>query len=181
MVQLEERLTARISFYTKPSIDERLDKVVAASLLDKPDWLRHWLEDTLVRLETEELLGEVAPDTDVADAPLAVQVATALAHVAGLERVNGLLTERLGMADAQNIELNKRLERHTQRWIGPCSRCQRHRETVGLRGEAGSSGGVESRPSGDEQQRERDCPNGQSLLPPKCSAHKELKQCPNAG
>ena len=110
MVQPEERLTARISFYTKPSIDERLDKVVAASPWDKPDWLRHWLEDTLVRLETEELLGEVAPDTDVADAPLAVQVATALAQVAGLERVNGLLTERLGMADAQNIELNKRLE-----------------------------------------------------------------------
>ena len=110
MVQPEERLTARISFYTKPSIDERLDKVVAASPWDKPDWLRHWLEDTLVRLETEELLGEVAPDTDVTDAPLAVQLATALAQVAGLERVNGLLNERLGLADAQNIELNRRLE-----------------------------------------------------------------------
>ena len=110
MVQPEERLTARISFYTKPSIDERLDKVVAASPLDKPDWLRHWLEDTLVRLETEELLGEAAPDTDVVDAPLAVQLATALAQVAGLEQINGLLNERLGLADAQNIELNKRLE-----------------------------------------------------------------------
>ena len=110
MVQPEERLTARISFYTKPSIDERLDKVVAASPWDKPDWLRHWLEDTLVRLETEELLGEVAPDTDVTDAPLAVQLATALAQVAGLEQINGLLSERLGMADAQNIELNRRLE-----------------------------------------------------------------------
>ena len=110
MVQPEERLTARISFYTKPSIDERLDKVVAASPWDKPDWLRHWLEDTLVRLETEELLGEVAPDTDVSDAPLAVQLATALAQVAGLEQINGLLNERLGMADAQNIELNRRLE-----------------------------------------------------------------------
>ena len=110
MVQPEERLIARISFYTKPSIDERLDKVVAASPWDKPDWLRHWLEDTLVRLETEELLGEVAPDTDVTDAPLAVQLATALAQVAGLEQINGLLSERLGMADAQNIELNRRLE-----------------------------------------------------------------------
>ena len=110
MVQPEERLTARISFYTKPSIDERLDKVVAASPLDKPDWLRHWFEDTLVRLETEELLGEAAPDTDVVDAPLAVQLATALAQVAGLEQINGLLNERLGLADAQNIELNRRLE-----------------------------------------------------------------------
>ena len=110
MVQPEERLTARISFYTKPSIDERLDQVVAASPWDKPDWLRHWLEDTLVRLETEELLGEVAPDTDVTDAPLAVQLATALAQVAGLEQINALLNERLGLADAQNIELNRRLE-----------------------------------------------------------------------
>ena len=110
MVQPEERLTARISFYTKPSIDERLDKVVAASPWDKPDWLRHWLEDTLVRLETEELLGEGAPDTDVTDAPVAVQLATALAQVAGLEQINGLLNERLGLADAQNIELNRRLE-----------------------------------------------------------------------
>ena len=110
MVQPEERLTARISFYTKPSIDQRLDKVVAASPWDKPDWLRHWLEDTLVRLETEELLGEAAPDTDVVDAPLAVQLATALAQVAGLEQINGLLNERLGLADAQNIELNRRLE-----------------------------------------------------------------------
>ena len=110
MVQPEERLTARISFYTKPSIDERLDKVVAASPWDKPDWLRHWLEDTLVRLETEELLGEVAPDTDVTDAPLAVQLATALAQVVGLEEVISLLRERLGLADAQNIELNRRLE-----------------------------------------------------------------------
>ena len=60
--------------------------------------------------ETEELLGEIAPDTDVADAPLAVQLATALAQVAGLEQINGLLNERLGLADAQNIELNRRLE-----------------------------------------------------------------------
>ena len=46
----------------------------------------------------------------MADAPLAVQLATALAQVTGLEQINGLLNERLGLADAQNIELNKRLE-----------------------------------------------------------------------
>ena len=110
MVQPEERLTARISFYTKPSIDERLENVVTASPWEKPDWLRHWLEDTLVRLETDELLGEAAPEAEVADAPVAVQLAAAQAQIAGLEQVNALLTERLGMADAQNIELNKRLE-----------------------------------------------------------------------
>lgn len=110
MVQPEERLTARISFYTKPSIDERLEKVVAASPWEKPDWLRHWLEDTLVRLETEDLLDERSPETDVVDAPLAVQLAAAQAQVVGLEQINSLLTERLGLADAQNIELNRRLE-----------------------------------------------------------------------
>ena len=110
MVQPEERLTARISFYTKPSIDERLNKVVAASPWDKPDWLRHWLEDTLVRLETEEVLREATPESEVGAAPVAVQLAAAQAQIAGLEQVNALLTERLGLADAQNIELNKRLE-----------------------------------------------------------------------
>lgn len=111
MVQPEEKLTVRVSFYTKPSIDERLDKAVEASPWEKPDWLRHWLEDTLVRLETEELLGNVAvADSDVVDAPLAVQLAAARAQIAGLEQVNVLLNERLGLADAQNIELNKWLE-----------------------------------------------------------------------
>ena len=110
MVLPEERLTARISFYTKPSIDERLDNAVATSPWDKPDWLRHWLEDTLVRVETENLLEETSPDTDVEVAPLAVQLAAAQAQIAGLEQVNTLLNERLGQADAQNIELNRRLE-----------------------------------------------------------------------
>ena len=39
-------------------------------------------------------------------APLAVQ----LAQVAGMEQGVALLWERLGMADAQNIALNQRLE-----------------------------------------------------------------------
>ena len=39
----------------------------------------------------------------MSDAPLAV-------HFAGLEQVASLLQERLGMADAQDIALNQRLE-----------------------------------------------------------------------
>ena len=49
-------------------------------------------------------------DTNVVDAPVAVQLAATQAQVAGLEKVNTLLNERLGQADAQNIELNRRLE-----------------------------------------------------------------------
>ena len=48
------------------------------------------------------------------------------------------------------------------------------RLTLGLRAGAGSSGR-------GERQRERDCPNGQSPLPPVRSDHKELEQRPNAG
>ena len=46
----------------------------------------------------------------MSDAPLAVQLAAAQAQVAGLEEIVSLLRERLGMADAQNIALNQRLE-----------------------------------------------------------------------
>ena len=65
---------------------------------------------TLVRLETEDLLGTDAADVNVTDGPLAVQLATAQAQVAGLEQIVVLLNERLGLADAQNIDLNKWLE-----------------------------------------------------------------------
>ena len=105
-----EHLTARITFHAKPSVDERLNRAVAASPWDRPQWLRHWLENTLARLEMEEMAeGDVTP-VEVSDEPLAVQLAAAKAQIAGLEQVNTMLNERLGMADAQNIELNKRLE-----------------------------------------------------------------------
>ena len=42
--------------------------------------------------------------------PVASGLAAAVAQVEGLEQVNSLLRERLGMADAQNMELNRRLE-----------------------------------------------------------------------
>ena len=110
MVQPDERMTARLTVHIYPSVKERLDRVVEASPFDLPDWIRHFLDETLVRIELEDLGGDDAPEEAISDAPIAVQLAAAQAQVAGLEQVIALLRERLGMADAQNITLNQRLE-----------------------------------------------------------------------
>ena len=52
-----EKMTARITFYTRPSVQERLDRAVEASPWDQPDFLRHWLEDALRNLELAEFEG----------------------------------------------------------------------------------------------------------------------------
>ena len=110
MVQPDERMTVRLTVHIYPSVKARLDRVVAASPFDLPDWLRHFIDETLVRLELEELAGNDAPEEAISDAPLAVQLAAAQAQIAGLEEIASLLRERLGMADAQNIALSQRLE-----------------------------------------------------------------------
>ena len=110
MVQQIERFSERVVFYTMPSVRTRLESAVRASGMQQADWLRHWLADTLVRVESEALLaGDVAEgDQDVM--PLASQLAAAEARVQGLEEIVAILRERLGMADAHNLELNRRLE-----------------------------------------------------------------------
>ena len=110
MVQQIERFSERVVFYVMPSVRARLENAVSASDLQQADWLRHWLADTLVRVESEALLaGDVAEgDQDVM--PLASQLAAAEARVQGLEEIVAILRERLGMADAHNLELNRRLE-----------------------------------------------------------------------
>ena len=110
MVQPDERMTARLTVHIYPSVKARLDRVVAASPWELPDWIRHFLDETLVRLEMEELAGTDVTDETISDAPLAVQLAAAQAQIAGQEQIISLLRERLGMADAQNITLNQRLE-----------------------------------------------------------------------
>ena len=110
MVQPDERMTVRLTVHIYPSVKARLDRVVAASPFDLPDWLRHFIDETLVGLELEELGGNDAPEDAIGDAPLAVQLAAAQAQLAGQEQVISLLRERLGLADAQNIALNQRLE-----------------------------------------------------------------------
>ena len=110
MVQPDERMTVRLTVHIYPSVKARLDRVVAASPFDLPDWLRHFIDETLVRLELEELAGSDGADEAISDAPLAVQLAAAQAQFAGQEQIIALLRERLGLSDAQNIALNQRLE-----------------------------------------------------------------------
>ena len=110
MVQPDERMTARLTVHIYPSVKERLDSVVALSPFDLPDWIRHFLDETLVRVELEQMAGSYAPEEAINDAPIAVQLAAAQAQITGQEQVISLLRERLGMADAQNITLNQRLE-----------------------------------------------------------------------
>jgi BarA-like signal transduction histidine kinase len=110
MVQPDERMTERLTVHIYPSVKARLDRAVAASPWDQPDWIRHLLDETLLRLELEELAGSDVTKEAMSDAPLAVQLAAAQAQIAGLEQVVALLRERLGLADAHNIALNQRLE-----------------------------------------------------------------------
>ena len=55
------------------------------------------------------LAGDVA-EGDQSGLPIASQLAAAEARVQGLEEIVAILRERLGMADAHNLELNRRLE-----------------------------------------------------------------------
>ena len=105
-----EKMTARITFYTRPSVQERLDRAVEASPWDQPDFLRHWLEDALHNLELAEFEGTEIDQQQIEELPLAVQVAALRAENDGLRGHVALLNERLGLADAQNIDLNSNLK-----------------------------------------------------------------------
>ena len=110
MVQQIERFSERVVFYVMPSVRARVESAVSASGIQQADWLRQWLEEALVRVETEALLAGNVAEGDQSVMPLASQLAAAEARVQGLEEIVALLRERLGMADAHNLELNKRLE-----------------------------------------------------------------------
>ena len=110
MVQQIERFSERVVFYVMPSVKARLESAVCASGMQQADWLRQWLEEALVRVESEALLAGIVAEGDQGVMPLASQLAAAEARVQGLEEIVALLRERLGMADAHNLELNKRLE-----------------------------------------------------------------------
>ena len=108
MVQPAERFSERVVFYVTPTMKGRFDAAVESSDLESAGWLRHWLDDALVRHEVEELIVGGAEETSAA--PVSSQLAAAQARLEGQEEVVQLLRERLGLADAQNIELNRRLE-----------------------------------------------------------------------
>ena len=104
-MQEEERLTGRIIFHVKPSIEERVERAVENGPFDKPDWLRHWLEDTLERVEASPEDSLAAMDVEPADASLAVQLAAAQAQVEGQERIIQMLREQIGQKDAHSTDL----------------------------------------------------------------------------
>ena len=72
--------------------------------------LRRCIDSELVRQESEEIVEGGASSDSVSGMPLSSQFAAAEARLVGQEDVISLLRERLGLADAQNIELNRRLE-----------------------------------------------------------------------
>ena len=110
MLQRNERFSERLVFYIMPSVRARFENAVGASGMQQADWLRHWLEDVLVRVESEALVAGDVADGEESGMPLASQLVAAQARVQGLEEIVAILRERLGMADAHNLELNKRLE-----------------------------------------------------------------------
>ena len=76
----------------------------------------------------------------MSNATLAVQLAAAQAQTAEQEQVISLLRGRLGMADAQNIALNQRLEESLWTVDKAMLVLPRHLGTLGLRAGTGSSG-----------------------------------------
>ena len=77
MVQQNERFSARVVFYIMPSVRARFDNAVGASGMQQADWLRHWLEDVLVRVESEALVAGDVADGEESGMPLTSQLAAA--------------------------------------------------------------------------------------------------------
>ena len=132
MVQAGERFSERVVFYVTPTARRRLDRAVEDSEVGLADWLRRILEEALTGFESaavsmQELGGE-------GELPPMVELAVARKEIEGLQAIIAQQRERLGMSDALNIELAKRLEEaHTTL----------NRVTLALpaAGESSSSGG----------------------------------------
>ena len=107
MVQME-RFSERVTFHVTPAMNERIDRIIIESGRPRSDALRLLMADAVQLYEGR--MADAEEIGDVAGLTLETQLSTAKAEIKGLEEVNELLRERLGMADAQNIELNKRLE-----------------------------------------------------------------------
>ena len=69
-----------------PSMRGRFDRDVEASGMQPADWLRRWLEETLGRVASEEIVeGGGVGSEGGSDVPIASQLAAALAQIEGLE------------------------------------------------------------------------------------------------
>ena len=103
--QQEERQTVRIVFYLTPEWAARLDETVEAEgATRRGPWMRRLVERTLG--------DEDKPELDMSDdeVTLQLQLVEARAENRGLQALVDQLRERLGMADAHNVDLNRRLE-----------------------------------------------------------------------
>ena len=107
----QERQSERVAVYVTPSFRARLTEAIKSSGVDQSNWLRRLLEAEVVRFELGELDDEDhSPNGDIASLPPTVALAAAEARMQGQDEIIIIQRERLGMADALNVELTKRLE-----------------------------------------------------------------------
>ena len=104
----QEQFTERLTVYVTASLRNQIAQARQEAGLSQPDWIRRVLEAAAA--EQEEGQGEDPSVAEVDPGPLSSELAASHARVEGLEAIVDMLRERLGHADAQNIELNQRLE-----------------------------------------------------------------------
>ena len=103
--QQEERQSVRVVFYLTPEWAGRLDEAVGAEgLTRRGPWVRRLVERTVADKNKPEL------DMSDDEVTLRVQLAESRAENRGLQALVDQMRERLGMADAHNVDLNRRLE-----------------------------------------------------------------------
>ena len=108
-----ERHSERVAVYVTPSFRERLTRTIEASGVEQSHWLRRVLEAEIFRFELGETQEQEANAPDGSrdpSVPPAVALAAAEARIEGMQEIVNLQRERLGMADALNVELTRRLE-----------------------------------------------------------------------
>ena len=105
----QERVSERVVFHVTPSMRVRIDRVIERIGRSPSDALRLLIEEIVERYESVER-GEQLGLSEARTTSLESELTAVRAEIRGLQEINRLLNERLGMADAQNVELNKRLE-----------------------------------------------------------------------
>ena len=99
-----EPTSERLVVYVTPTIFERVERLVAAEDMTRPDWLRQTI---VAAVESAERPKEPqAPE----QGHLEVELATVRAKNEGLEQLLAQARERQGMSDSLNQEMSKRLE-----------------------------------------------------------------------
>ena len=100
-----ERQSVRIAFYLTPTWAARLDDAVeAAGETHRGPWVRRLIEQTLEGSE----VGRAELPEDVVT--LQLELTETRAENRGLQALVDQMRERLGLADAHNQDLNRRLE-----------------------------------------------------------------------